>query len=65
MYNFSLFLFFFFNFEHSNMQKLGMKFYWLYIISTSFTHKYAHGINKLTKSKESWNSSTKMMLCSN
>lgn len=42
-----------------------MKFYWLYIISTSFTHKYAHGINKLTKSKESWNSSTKMMLCSN
>jgi len=47
------------------MQQLGMKFYWLCIISTSLTHKYAYGINKPTKNKESWNSSTKLMLRSN
>lgn len=42
------------------MDQLRKIFYLFYIIPPSFTHKYTHGINKLTKRKGSWNSSTKI-----
>lgn len=47
-------IFFFFQyFKHnSNMEQQGTKFYWLSIISTSFTHNYSLRINKQLKARK-------------
>lgn len=63
------FVFFLQYFKHnSNMEQQGTKFYWLSIISTSFTHIYPQLFSQnkqATTSKESWNSSTKAICYNN